>query len=136
MQETGGREGTRGSKESACGEKTLSGQSSSLSASSDSWGAQGGPAASALHKSTLPGTRSLQAKLPVEAACLGLGSSRAVSTTRIGTLSYSHTKMQHIQMNSPGLMTKGTLGTHHWSDCETVNESACPLPLGNMGYLQ
>lgn len=56
---------------------------------------------------------------------------RAVSTTRIGTFSHSHTKMRHIQMNSPGLLTKGSLGTHHWSDCETVNESARPLPLGN-----
>lgn len=35
VQETGGHEGTRGSRASACGEKTLSGQSSSLSASSD-----------------------------------------------------------------------------------------------------
>lgn len=40
--------------------------------------------------------------------------------------SFFFTRIQYMQMDSPGLLTKGTLGTCHWRACETVDGSAHP----------
>lgn len=46
--------------------------------------------------------------------------------------SRNHAKTQQRQVDSPGLLTKGTLSTCRRKDCESVDENACtPLPLGN-----
>lgn len=43
------------------------------------------------------------------------------------------TKVQPIPVDSPGLLTKGTLSTCGWSNCKTAYGCVGPLPLGTHG---